>query len=252
MGFDITLVGFSETRQMAAAMLHLLSCSGDISKGGACTNNEQWSIKKNTTFYATCRNTLPISHHTCANNDSVAFAWESFAGISMRLESLLRAKNRTQSRQVLVYAVGTHYFAQFPDHRLDHWHNHTEAEYARAWVTQYYQDMQRLLAWLSNWRNRNVCVIWKTNNIGWSPHHTGHPSQSDGAHHHLNYWNIAMAEAAGLLVYDVEPLTLEQSTNLWRNSSYREQMIGAKQDFYHGYDHRVLAHALLSFIQTNC
>ena len=204
----------------------------------------QWRVKRNTTFLSMCRDTLPISHDRCAN-DTVSVAWASFARIDTRLDSLLR--ERTPYRRVLVYSVGTHYFAQFPGHRLDHYYNHSNASYTRAWGTQYYQDMQRLLIWLSSWRERNVCVIWKTNNIGWSPEHTdtGHPSQNGGAHHYFNYWNIAMAEAAGLLVFDVEPLTLEDSKHHWNYSrSYH--------DFYHAYNSSVLASALLSFIKTNC
>ena len=250
MGVAITMAGFSESRAMVDVMLLLLHCTGHVMKADPCKNAAELQVPYNTSFLATCRNGLPVSRHKCAGNNAVAWAWESFAGVDMRLESLLSgATNRTEPRRVLVYSVGAHYFAQFPGHQGDHYHNHGTAEvelkYPRAWMSQYYRDMEHLMSWLSSWRERNICVIWKTNNIGWAPLPTGHPSQSHGAHHYLNHWNIAMAEAAGLHVFDVEPLTLTYSKRHWNHSR-------PKHDFYHSYDFIAMSQALISFIRTNC
>ena len=242
MGVAITMAGYSESRAMVNTMQQILDCDGDIPKDADC-----WRENATTTFFALCRNNMPISRHGCVNGNSMAYVWESFAGIDKRLETLLSATQRgTESRRVLVYAVGTHYFAQFPYHGVDHYFNHHHVEYPQAWLTQYYRDMQLLMHWLSRWQKRNICVVWKTNNIGFSPQRTYHPSQSHGAHYFLNRWNVAMAEAARLLVFDVEPLTMRYSKHHWNHSTPNSN------DFYHDYDWTRMSLALISFIHINC
>merc|ERR1712185_344257 len=128
---------------------------------------------------------------------------------------------------------------QFSGHNGIYYTDHRNGiYYPQSWLTQYYQDLSQLMLWLQSLKKSNICVIWKTNNIGIGEGKSNHPSQVNKAHDWLNRWTVAMAESMGVSVYDVTPYTIGESSKK-----------AMSNDYYHSYNHTNIAVGLLDHIQ---
>lgn len=246
---DIIVAGFSESRYLVDALSALLHCTRMVGfKDQRCTRAPEWRLQKNTTFLSTCRNADPIARSgRCADGDTLAWAWESFATVDPRLEAILNETKPTGRRRALVYSVGPHYFSQFEHH--NHRSYYVDAsEWPEEWLARYYDDVKGLMRWLHHWsRDARTCVLWKTNNIGTGEEGSVHPSRRGGVHHWLNRWAVAMAHETGVRVVDVQPLTLNMSV------AYATDDVGKQvADLYHGYNHSRLAEHVLREIEREC
>ena len=205
----------------------------------ACGGAEEWKLHHNTTFLAACRErTLPWYETQCPNTTSLSYRWKSYAQSPDRDDddyARLRSKAAEKHlRVVAFYSVGAHHFSRYPDYHGKQYAVPDDWVPPQAWMDEWFAEMSQLMQRLSMLRSHGVCVLWKTNNIGYrlqgSVHH---PSAAGAWHDHLNTFAAAISAKHAIPVVDYRSIT-EAAT---RNATQKQGLPRGRADwdYYHGY-----------------
>jgi len=241
------IFGFSESKHMMGSLAKTLHCRTCCGNNIACIFDRRWKEEKNTQFLASCSESLRYGSAGCEGGGSLHYQWVSSARLpDANLTKELERGHALGHPQVVVYSLGPHFFAQYPDHthrNYDH-----EMELPQVWQDEWDRQVELLMAHLAQLR-RTACVVWKTNNLGYRhpQYYTAqpHPSIEGGTNDVLSRRAAAAARKHGLAVSDVSVVTVPQSRAAHNFSS-------ANVDFYHSYNNKPIADALLRTVAEHC
>ena len=259
--------GFSELRQVASWLSEALSCENGsgLSATEECHKKltppgSPWPSPSQYRDLSSCREDLysrQPHHASCrARSATLHYEWKSRMWSEHDATFHQRLKEAaTSSRGAPVLAVlsgGPHHF----NHLLDHNHSlhHSVADafaYPQPWLDDYYAGASALFdAFAPSTLPSNVCVLWRTSNVGPRCHCAPrcncalahHPSTRNGLHDWLNRWASAMARKAGIGVLDVSDLT----------ATVMPRADDGSVDFYHGFNSSLLLEPLVERACAAC
>ena len=282
------LSGFSETRNAVFEGVNLWGCPRTVNPksgpGGSplrtfldkttnldgCQKNKQWSVDRNQTFLADCREAVgPLLGPNCnrygSTNLSVSYAWKSRMAPSHadeQVTALVRERAR-KHRVVVIYSV-------LPSNALKPWgldacacpalgqpdngcvactDDHVSDAFTppQRWLDRWNGEMRRLFAWLRSEIGEHACLVWKGNNIGsrfFAEDTAHHASSVGGINDQLNKAAFALAQEYGLVPVDMTPVTVKQTRSpgyfrLWEaRKKAKPGSINASRDIdlHHWYD----------------
>jgi len=276
-GKRLMMQGFCELREMTGWLHAAANCEGaPPSKDDVChrrltDKNNPFANHRNLSYCMEDLYSRQPYRATCASaNMSLAFEWKSFMLSSrdevFRQRVLAAAADGTPV--TVVMNAGTHHFAKFHDHAVSSYFDAPDDfAWPQAWIDDFVLSTRRLLAaFAPATLPKNVCVLWKTMNIGprqpvvamqsapplsqVSQHGTDgsaaaastaasaaqvhHPSARNGLHDWLNRISIALATEVGVGVVDLSDLTLSHPPTP-RLPQPRPGMASPEGDIYHGY-----------------
>ena len=263
--------GYSELRQVASWLTEALECDGTaLSATEAChvkltPPGEAWPSQDQYRELSACREELysrqPHVAHCRARNATLHYEWKSrmWSEYDATFHRRVLEAATTSGEPILaVLNGGPHHFNHLPDHThaLHHMVSDSFA-FPQHWFDDYVDGLSRLFAAFSPQKlPANVCVLWRTSNVG--PRldgagpkrladHPGesshHPSARNGLHDWLNRWSSAMARTAGIGVVDTSDLT---SVIPPKNPE------GGGYDFYHGFNSSLLLEPLVARACAAC
>ena len=240
--WDVTVFGFSESRNLMAPISSLLGCEACCGDNSVCITDPRWRAHEDTGFLTQCSDELTYQTVSCRCGGSLHYQWISSARLSTNFTKEVHSRHALGRQQVVIYSLGPHFFAQFP--------NHSKAYYRRdlplppLWSDAFDSQVDQLMARLAK---LPACVVWKTNNLGSRvpDHNISHPNVQGGLNDVLGRRATAMAARHGLIISDISPVTLNYSRE-------HHNFASGNEDFYHAYDNMLIAKALLSTVQREC
>ena len=152
MPMDVYMFGFSESKLIMPALAQLLGCRccSDqycCADNSECITDSRWKSNRSTWFLASCSEALSYERATtCNGGGQIQFAWRSFASPLPRTLATQLQQGAAHRRQVVVYSLGPHYFAQFQNHTVAH--NERDLLLPQEWWDVWYADMTRLMVQL--------------------------------------------------------------------------------------------------------
>ena len=234
-GTRIYMRGFSELRQVASWLLEALHCSGvgltnvDACQRGQTPLGDAWPRAQDYRNLSACRERLysrkPYVASCTRFNASIHYEWKSLLfheqyDSTFRHRVAAAAKANPSQPVLAILNAGPHHFSQFDDHTHSlHWSIDDAYAFPQKWFDSYYDGAARLFdAFAPRSLPDNVCVLWRTSNIGprlvdashhgsSKPRTSHHPSARNGLHDWLNRVATAMAHRAGMGVIDLSDLT---------------------------------------------
>ena len=219
-------------------------------------------------------------------NVTLHYEWKSRMWSAFDHKFLQRATKAAHqhSNVIVILNGGPHHFAQFLDHSHTYYFAmHDSFDYPQRWFDSYLQGATSLFEHssklLKEQNNKNMCVLWRTGNIGprlgdepgKRPKSTHHPSTRNGLHEWLNRWSSALARSYGIPVLDLTDITMgnpvpskwvhgESAKSAFKTVSKQEEQtkivvegrrlfLETEGDLYHGYNSSLL---LLPFVERAC
>jgi hypothetical protein len=133
---------------------------------------------------------------------------------------------------------GPHHFSKHADHVQSlQWQVEDSFIWPQEWLSEYVSSTAQLISAIQGSSgllgHPNVCVLWRTNNVGPRANGAGphHPSARNGLHDWLNRFTIPMMQRANVGVLDTTDLTSAHAPSpQMRADGLREG------DLYHGYN----------------
>ena len=252
--------GYSELRQVASWLSEALECDGDaLSATEACHTSltppgEAWPAPSQYRDLSSCREELysrqPHIARCRGRNATLHYEWKSRMWSEYDATfhwRLVEAASASRRPMLVVLNGGPHHFNQFLDHNHELHHKvPDDFDFPQRWFVSYEKGMDALFAaFAPQTLPTNVCVLWRTSNVGPRLHKSGqsegahHPSARNGLHEWLNRWASARARKNGIGVLDTTDLS----------ASVLPRATDGSIDYYHGYNSSLL---LEPFVARAC
>ena len=257
-GAQIFFAGFSEMHMISEAVAQNLACNSTAQT----TSHHSCASSRGAGNQALCRERVysarPLEAR-CIHDMSIHYEWKSFAMSHREYEHRRRivAAAVTHPFVLVVLGVGVHHFTKFNTHSYGLFHN-VDDEYLwdQAWIDDYVSGMTSLFElYAAATLPHNVCVVFKSSNIGkrtFPKNATNqerllhHPSSINGIHHWLDRFAMPLAKRAGIGVVSLVDITSGlEPVGFGIPGGLLHKGDALEGDVYHGYPGGLLADVVL-------